>query len=180
MKHKSCLCSHGGIQQWGVSYWEICAPVVNCISGRTLLVVAKIHGLSSQSIDFVLAFPQEYLNKVNMFMQLPIGTEVEGEYGYVLKLNKFIYGLKQSSLNWFEHLRKGLEERDYVQSWVYPYIFLRDNSIVLCYVDDFIILEKENNIIDELVTSLRNGTGKYDLTVEGTIEKYLGVQIVTN
>ena len=109
---------------------------------RTLLEVAKIHGLSSQSIDFVLAFTQADLNGVTMFLQLPIGMEVEGEYGYVLKLNKSIYNLKQASLNWFEHLRKGLEARYYVQFRVDPCVFLRADSIVLCYVDDCIIISK--------------------------------------
>ena len=82
------------MQQWGVNYWETYAPVVNWISVRTLLSVAKIHGLSIQSIDFVIAFSQADLNRVNVFMQLPIGMEFEGEYGYVLKLNKSLYGLK--------------------------------------------------------------------------------------
>ena len=99
MKYKARLCDHGGIKRWGVKYWETHAPVVNWISVRTLLAVAKIHGLSSQSIDYVLTFPQADLNGVNMFMQLLIGMEVEGEYGYVLKLNNSLYGLKQASLN---------------------------------------------------------------------------------
>ena len=68
-------------------------------------------------------------------MQLPIGVEVKGEYGYVLNLNKSLYGLKQASLNWFEHLRKGLEARDYVQSRVDPCVFLCADYIVLCYID---------------------------------------------
>ena len=82
----------------------------------TLLSVAKIHGLCSQYINFVLISPQANLNGVNVFMQLPISMEVEGEYEYVLKLNKSLYGLKQASLKWFEHLRKEIEAQDYVQS----------------------------------------------------------------
>ena len=31
-KQKSCLCTHGGMQKWGVNYWETYAPVVNWIS----------------------------------------------------------------------------------------------------------------------------------------------------
>jgi len=27
-KHKARLCAHGGMQQWGVSYWETYSPVV--------------------------------------------------------------------------------------------------------------------------------------------------------
>ena len=29
MKHKARLYTHGGMQQWGVDYWEIYSPVVN-------------------------------------------------------------------------------------------------------------------------------------------------------
>ena len=56
--HKAGLCAHGGMQTWGQNYWETYAPVVNWASVRFLLAVAKIHGLPSKSIDFVLAFPQ--------------------------------------------------------------------------------------------------------------------------
>ena len=31
-KHRTCLCAHGEMQQWGVNYWETYAPVINCIS----------------------------------------------------------------------------------------------------------------------------------------------------
>ena len=31
-KHKARLCAHGGIQQWGVNYWETLSPVVNWMS----------------------------------------------------------------------------------------------------------------------------------------------------
>ena len=33
-KYKSRLCAHGGMQQWGVDYWETYAPVVNWLSVR--------------------------------------------------------------------------------------------------------------------------------------------------
>jgi hypothetical protein len=57
-----------------VDYWETYAPVVNWASVRILLAVAKIHGLSSKSIDFVLAFPQADL-EVPVYMELPMGFD---------------------------------------------------------------------------------------------------------
>ncbi len=41
---------------------------------KLLLVIAKIHGLESKSIDFVLAFPQADLEE-DIWMDLPIGFE---------------------------------------------------------------------------------------------------------
>ena len=39
-KYKARLCAHGGMQSFGVNYWEAYAPTVNWISIRFLLVVA--------------------------------------------------------------------------------------------------------------------------------------------
>ena len=58
LKHKACLCDHGGMQQWGDSYWETYSPVVNMLSVRLILAIAKLHNLDSKAIDFVLSFPQ--------------------------------------------------------------------------------------------------------------------------
>jgi hypothetical protein len=55
-KHKARLCAHGGMQRWGKTYCETYLPVVNMISVKLLLVMAKIHGLELKTIDFVLVF----------------------------------------------------------------------------------------------------------------------------
>jgi hypothetical protein len=80
-KHKAHLCAHGGMQTWGQNYWETYyAPVVNWASVQLTLTIAKIHGLSSKSNDFVLAFPQTDL-EIPVYMELPIGFDApEGEH----------------------------------------------------------------------------------------------------
>ena len=77
------------MQTWGQNYWETYAPVVNWASVRFLRAVAKIHGLASKSIDFVLAFPQADL-EVPAYMELPLGFDApdnESRKLYVLRLN---------------------------------------------------------------------------------------------
>eukprot|EP00957_Ditylum_brightwellii_P064913 4924541-Ditylum_brightwellii.AAC.1 len=32
LKHKAQMCAHGGMQQWGDSYWETYYPVVNMLT----------------------------------------------------------------------------------------------------------------------------------------------------
>eukprot|EP00957_Ditylum_brightwellii_P054375 4120020-Ditylum_brightwellii.AAC.1 len=100
MKHKARLCPRGDMQQWGLDFWETFSPVVMWITVRTLLTIATMFGSSTQCIDFVMAFPQASLD-VDIFMELPIGMTVQSgnPRDYVLRLNKLIYGLKQSSLN---------------------------------------------------------------------------------
>ncbi len=77
-------------------------PVVNMISVKLLLVIAKIHGLESKSIDFVLAFLQADLDE-DIWMDLPICFEPikdpDHKPQFVLRLQKNLYGLKQASFN---------------------------------------------------------------------------------
>jgi hypothetical protein len=97
------MCAHGGMQTWGQNYWETYTPVVNWVSVCILLGMAKIHVLSSKSIDFVLAFLQADL-EVPVFVELPFGfdaPESQNRKHYVLRLNKSLYGLKQAGYNWF-------------------------------------------------------------------------------
>ena len=73
---------------------------------RQILAIAKIHGLSSKSIDFVLAFPQADL-ETPVYMELPVGFDApngESRKFYMLRLNKSVYGLKQAGYNWFAKL----------------------------------------------------------------------------
>jgi hypothetical protein len=73
-KLKARLRAHGGMQTWGQNYWETYAPVVNWASVCLTLAIAKIHGLLSKSIHFVLAFPQADL-EIPLFVELPIGFD---------------------------------------------------------------------------------------------------------
>ena len=177
-KHKARLCAHGGMQQWGIDYWETYAPVVNWLSIRTLLAISMIHGLESRSIDFVLAFPQATLEE-SVYTELPYGFDTHNgnDRRFVIKLKKNLYGLKQAGYNWFEHLSKGLHNRGFNPSHVDPCIFYRENAIIITYVDDCIVLYRDKNVFDELVDSLKNGPEKFDLTDEGDINMYLGVEI---
>jgi hypothetical protein len=111
------------MQTRGQNYWEAYTPVVNWVSVRILLAITKIHGLSSRSIDFVLAFPQVDL-EIPVYIELPLGFDApnqESQKHYVLRLIKSLYGLKQAGYNWFAKLSNGLEDRGFVPSSVDAY-----------------------------------------------------------
>ena len=179
-KHKARLCAHGGMQTWGVNYWETYSPVVNWLSVCTLMALSIIHELETRSIDFVLAFPQADLD-VPVYMELPMGfRHHDTSQRYVLRLNKNLYGLKNASLNFFNLLKEGLEARGYQnQSETDACVFLGKSSIVLVYVDDCIIFQKKgSNDANELIRKLQEGEEKFVFTDDGDLEKYLGVDIV--
>jgi hypothetical protein len=178
LKHKARLCAHGGQQTWGVNYWETYAPVVNWFSVRTLMVLSLLNDLETRSIDFVLAFPQADLD-VDIYMELPYGFDFDGNRGYVLKLNKNLYGLKDASRTFWMMLRDGLEARGYSkQSAVDSCVFIGKDSILLVYVDDCIILQKRGSTAtDDLIQSLQEGKEKFSFTDDGGLDKYLGVDV---
>jgi hypothetical protein len=178
-KHKARLCAHGGMQQWGVNYWETYAPVVNWISVRFLLILAELLGLETKALDFVLAFPQADLD-VPIYMEIPIGVSVDGVHQnkqYVLRLLKSLYGLKQASSNWYSCLKQGLEDRGFKESQGDPCVFIRKDMIILVYVDDCVLVSPSGDVIKAFIDSLTNGPEKFAFTDEGSMEKYLGVDI---
>ncbi len=107
----------------------------------------------------------------------PSGVSDTDHRKYVLKLNKSLYGLKQSGYNWFEKLREGLVMRDFVQSQVDKCVFFRKNCIVLTYVDDCIILGTDMPIVDLVIYSLQEGDEDFQLIDQGSLDKYLGLLI---
>ena len=118
---------------------------------RSLLYKASINEFPSRSIDFVPAFPQYDLD-VDVFMEilLLMGVDVN-RVEWVLKLKKSLYGINQTSANWFDLIKTGLERRGYHQSQVYPCVFYRKYSVILTYVDDCVIAshkKRGNHIIN--------------------------------
>ena len=147
---------------------------MNWISVWLLLVLSIIHKLNTKFIDFVLAFPQAELKR-NVYMEIPYGFE-HGERGqYVLRLKKNICGLSDASHNWFNKLAEGLEAEGYVRSEVDQCVFLREDLVILVYVDDMIALSKDEQILNKLVANLKSKN--FILTDEGSLGKYLGVDV---
>ncbi len=179
LKHKARLCAHGGMQQWGENYWETYSPTVSWISIRALLAVSIIHDLTTSTIDFTLAFPQADLD-VDVYMELPLGCV--GPNGnrksHVLKLNKSLYGLKQASHNWFNHLGKALTRLGYIQSKIDPCVWYKDGIVLLQYVDDLCIVGIDQATVASFKKNLNNCEEKFTFTDGGPLDNYLGVNVI--
>ena len=173
-KYKARLCCHGGQQQWGVQYWETYSPVVSWMAVRLLLIVSKIHKLHTRCIDFTLAFPQAEV-KVPIYLHTPQGIYF-GEEGHrtVLKLKKNLYGLKDAGRTWWEHLSIGLNELGFHSTETDQCVFIKDDVIILIYVDDCIIMSADKDKIAQTMESLKK---RYAITDEGKMEEYLGIKL---
>ena len=58
-----------------------------------------------------------------------------------------------------------------------PCVFYRRGCIVLCYVDDYVLVSRDTKIIYFIVKSLIDGLEKYLLTEEGTIKIILACRL---
>ena len=76
-------------------------------------------------------------------------------------------------------LKKGLISRGFKESLADPCVFLRDDMIVLVYVDDCILISRESSTIKKFIESLASGPEGFIFTDEGTMERYLGVEITS-
>ena len=114
------------------------------LSVRLVLVIAKIHYLDSNSIGFVLAFPQAEL-KEYIWMHLPILFQVDGQNEadsdrhYILKLNKSLYGFKEARFNWYEKLKAARVDQDLKPSDIDLCLYIGHGMIILTYANDCII-----------------------------------------
>ena len=160
-KHKARLCVHGGQKQWGINYWETYDPVVNWVSVKFLLIISQLAGLKTQALDFVSAFPQAKLD-VPVYIKIPTGIDIENgsKDEYLISLKSSLYGLKQSSANWYDCLKKGLERRGFRESKADTCVFMKKGMIILTYEDDCILIANKKEKSDQFIHSLANGIEK--------------------
>lgn len=76
---------------------------------------------------------------------------------------------------WNQHLHKGLIKLGFQQSAINECIYSQWNSIFLCYVDDMILINPNNQEIDNIIQELKDL--HYDVTDESDIKDYLAIRI---
>ena len=88
-------------------------------------------------------------------MELTMGFGVEGFHPreWFIRLDKNLYGLNNAGLVWFEKFKKGLEARIVFRSQVDPYVWYKEDMVLLFYVDDYIMFSTYKDKIDDIFTS---------------------------
>jgi len=138
---KARLVAKGFLQVYGVDYVETFAPVVRYKSIRMILVLASQYGLVIHQIDYKTAFLNATLTE-SIYMEQPTGYSTGSDY--VWKLNKAIYGLKQSPMEWNHEIDSTLRTLGYNPTVSDPCVYIKlvpnyPPIILALYVDDTII-----------------------------------------
>lgn len=155
VRYRARLVAKGFTQKPGVDYQETFSPVIRHSTLRLLFALSVQYGMDVTHLDITTAFLNGNL-KENIFMYIPEGLIVKGS-NKVFKLKKAIYGLKQSSLAWYEKVEETLCNLGYCKSKLEPCVFIKNHNnnsikiIVGIYVDDFIIFSNNKSESDSLI-----------------------------
>lgn len=137
------LVAKGFTQKYGVDYNDTFAPVAKLNTVRVLLSIASNLDWPLQQLDIKNAFLNGNMVE-EIFMKIPPGFENRYGIKNVCRLKKTIYGLKQSSREWFERFKQVVKNHKYKQAQSDDTLFFKHlpNSkitIIIVYVDDMII-----------------------------------------
>lgn len=146
---KSRLVARGFTQIYGLNYWETYAPVIRNSTLRLLLAVAVEENYFIEQIDVKNAYVNSVL-KETVYMNQPKGFEIGDNL--VCKLNKSIYGLKQSGNEWNKLLNNELLKLSFKRLKTDSCVYIKQSEIeniiiIAVYVDDILIMGKHKSEI---------------------------------
>ena len=150
IKYKSRLCIRGCAQKYGIDYDETFAPVIRYSGIRFMLTIALKNDLVAHHVDIKTAYLNSDIEE-DVYVQQPQGFVIKGKEDFVCKLDKAVYGLKQAARQWNLKLNDTMKQLHFKPSESEPCIFqsTKDpNLMVGVYVDDLIVIGKENKIND--------------------------------
>lgn len=181
-KYKARMNIDGSKMRLGVHYDEtrMYAPVASWNSVKLLLSMVALHDWHTTQIDYVLAFLQAPVART-IYMKIPKGFEIEegSNDNYVLKIRRNIYGQVNAGRVWNNYLTDKLINRlGFVQSKVDKCMFFKGKTIYLLYTNDSILARPDKKEIENIIKQIKE-VG-LDITVEGDIQDFLGVNITRN
>jgi hypothetical protein len=176
-KYKARLVAQGFSQEYGTDYTETFAPVAKMASLRIILSIAVKYDLLIEQIDVVSAFLQSELEE-EIYMKVPEGIMFSGDK--VCKLLRSLYGLKQSPRCWNKKLNDYLLKLGFKNSKSdYCVYYLnsnspRDNFFILVFVDDILLITKDQKRLDTLKAMLYKN---FEMTDAEPLHYFLGISI---
>ena len=178
VRYKARLVAKGYAQKEGIDYNEVFSPVVKHSSIRILLTLVAQFNMELVQMDVKTAFLHGDLEE-EIYITQPDGFKVAGKEDWVCKLNKSLYGLKQSPRQWYKRFDQFMIGQNYTRSNFDHCVYfhkLQDGSFIylLLYVDDMLIASRNQGKICRLKAQLSKEFEMKDL---GGAKKILGMEI---
>ena len=171
------MVAKGYVQQQGINYEEVFAPVARIETIRLLINLAASHGWEIHHLDVKTAFLHGGL-KETVYVTQPEGFEVNGSEGKVYKLKKALYGFKQAPRAWNYKLNKILLSLKFERCLKEPSVFRRAVNgkllIIAVYVDDLFVTGINLKQIEEFKIEIAM---KFEMSDLGRLTYYLGIEV---
>ena len=133
-----------------------------------------------------LIFSSAYLNadiEGEVYVEQPKGYEVMSQDGkkLVCRLNRSLYGLRQSGRMWNNLLSEFLSNQGYHRSLADPCLYTKhigkNKILILVWVDDLIIAASNSKLMSDIKSSLSDAFSVKDL---GVLNYFLGINFQVN
>jgi len=148
-KRKTRLVAKSFTQRMGIDYHETFSPTLKYDSLRLITALSIHYGFNIEQIDINSAYLNATLDE-NIYMEPPEGHPDHNKNYW--KLEKAIYGLKQSGKQWNEELNKYLINIGFSRLLSEPCIYVKKNKskkvigVLGIYVDDILIADDNSKI----------------------------------
>lgn len=154
VKHKARLVAKGYVQEHGVDFEEIFAPVTRLETVRLLLALSAKINWEVHHLDVKTTFLNGELSE-DVYMKQPEGFEKLGQEHMVYRLVKALYGLCQAPRAWNAKLNSCFENLGFTKCPYKHAVYTRkeggESLIIAVYVDDFLVTGSDNMLIERFI-----------------------------
>jgi hypothetical protein len=173
-KYKARLVALGNQQREG-SYKDISSGTARSSTIKMLISLQAKTGAHSMVLDVKGAYLKSVIDEKKcerLYLKLPNGN--------IVKLKKYLYGLKQAGYEWQQNITSTLLSLGYLKSPDDPLLFMKRSGksfiIMSIHVDDFYVIADKKQYLNELYLNLVKAYG--DVTIkEDDLLAYLGMVI---
>ncbi|KAL4025768.1 hypothetical protein IC575_014173 [Cucumis melo] len=176
-RHKERLVAKGFTQTYGIDYSKTFSPVAKLNTVRVLLSVAVNKDWSLYQLDVKNAFLNGDLVEEVYMSPLP---RFEAQFGQqVCKLQKSLYGLKQSPRAWFDRFTTFVKSQGYSQGHSDHTLFTKTSktrkiAILIVYVDDIVLTGDDQTEISQLKQRMGD---EFEIKDLGNLKYFLGIEV---
>lgn len=176
-RFKARLVAKGYSQVPGIDYVDTFAPVAKFSTFRTLLTVSASLDMEMVQMDVSTAFLNGNIDE-ELFIDQPEGFVEKGKETFVCKLNKSIYGLRQSPRQWYKKLESVLVADGFSKSRSDGCLFTKildgKKIFILTYVDDILISASDQA---SLLSAKQVLNREFEMKDLGVPSLFLGIHI---
>lgn len=175
--YKARLVAKGYVQEHGVDFDEVFAPVTRLETVRLLLALAAKCEWEVHHLDVKTAFLNGDISE-DVYVVQPEGFVKEGKEHMVCKLIKALYGLHQAPRAWYLKLNLYLESLGFKKCPSEHAVYTRkegeEKLVVAVYVDDLLVTGSNVRSIEKFK---RETSQQFEMTNMGKLSYFLGIEV---